>query len=61
MSSEIQNAALETAKRSIVLLKNDRQLLPLKKSAGNIAVIGPLAESRKDPLGSWYQLEIPMT
>jgi beta-glucosidase len=56
MSSEIQNAALETARRSIVLLKNENQLLPLMKTINKIAVIGPLAESRIDPLGSWYQM-----
>ncbi|HSR06586.1 MAG TPA: beta-glucosidase BglX [Bryobacteraceae bacterium] len=49
--------ALETAKRlaaeSIVLLKNDTHLLPLSKSEGNIAVIGPLADSPVDQMGTW--------
>ena len=49
--------ALETAKRlateSIVLLKNDTQLLPLSKLQGNIAVIGPLADSPVDQMGTW--------
>jgi beta-glucosidase len=36
-----------------VLLKNDRNLLPLDKSVRSIAVIGPLADSQKDMLGSW--------
>jgi beta-glucosidase len=35
------------------LLKNDRQILPLKKS-GTIALIGPLAENQKDLLGTWH-------
>lgn len=44
--------AREVATRSMVLLKNDKQILPLKKS-GTIAVIGPLGASRKDMLGTW--------
>jgi beta-glucosidase len=47
------------AKKSIVLLKNDRiagkkkPLLPLNKSQKNIAVIGVLANEKNSPLGSW--------
>ncbi len=44
--------AREIATRSMVLLKNDKQILPLKKS-GTIAVIGPLGSSRKDMIGTW--------
>jgi beta-glucosidase len=47
-----RNIARQVAQRSVVLLKNDNQLLPLKKS-GTIAVIGPLADSRADMLGTW--------
>jgi beta-glucosidase len=46
-------AARELAARSFVLLKNDRNVLPLDKSVRSIAVIGPLADSQKDMLGSW--------
>lgn len=42
----------ETASRSIVLLKNDSGVLPLKKS-GTIAVIGPLADDQRDMIGPW--------
>lgn len=45
-------AAREIAERSMVLLKNDKQILPLKK-AGTIAVIGPLGNSKKDMIGTW--------
>jgi len=45
-------AARDIAKRSIVLLKNETQLLPLKKQ-GTIAVIGPLANSQRDMIGNW--------
>ncbi len=46
-------AALDMAKKSIVLLKNQDQLLPLKKSQQKIAVIGALANDKNSPLGSW--------
>jgi beta-glucosidase len=46
-------AAREIAARSIVLLKNDRNVLPLDKAVRSIALIGPLADSRHDVLGSW--------
>lgn len=46
-------AAREIAGRSIVLLKNDRQTLPISKDAKSIAVIGPLADDQVDVLGSW--------
>lgn len=46
-------AVLDMAKKSIVLLKNDKNLLPLKKSGQKIALLGDLAESKNSPLGSW--------
>ncbi len=46
------DAARDIARKSIVLLKNENQLLPLKKS-GTIALIGPLADDKRDMLGSW--------
>jgi beta-glucosidase len=45
--------AREIAGRSMVLLKNDRDVLPLQKNVGSIAVIGPLADDRRAPLGWW--------
>ncbi|HLP64584.1 beta-glucosidase BglX [Flavobacterium sp.] len=44
--------ARKVAAESMVLLKNDNQLLPLKKS-GTIAVVGPLANSRENMGGTW--------
>lgn len=52
-SEEHVAGVLEMAKKSIVLLKNEQNLLPLKKSGLNIAVIGPLPEDKDSPLGSW--------
>ncbi len=43
----------EAGARSIVLLKNDGNLLPFKKNPGRIAVIGPFAEDRKNVVGTW--------
>ena len=44
---------LEMAKKSIVLLKNENQLLPLKKENQTIALIGALANDNNSPLGNW--------
>lgn len=52
LTPENVKAAREVAARSMVLLKNDKQILPLKKS-GTIAVIGPLGNSKGDMLGTW--------
>ena len=52
LTPENLKTAQEIATRSIVLLKNDNHILPLKKS-GTIAVIGPLGNSEKDVKGSW--------
>ena len=46
-------ASLDMAKKSIVLLKNEDQLLPLKKQGQKIALIGALASDKTSPLGSW--------
>lgn len=40
------------ARESLVLLKNRLDTLPLKKS-GTIAVVGALADSKRDMMGSW--------
>ena len=53
MSQANVSAAREIAARSIVLLKNDREALPLSKNLKSIAVIGPLADDQVDMLGSW--------
>ena len=53
LSSANLAAAREVAARSIVLLKNERKVLPLGKEVRSIAVIGALAENQADMLGSW--------
>ena len=52
MTPENLQIARKIAGRSMVLLKNDKKILPLKKS-GTIAVIGPLGNSKADMLGTW--------
>ena len=46
-------AARDAARKSIVLLKNDNDILPLATSGQRIAVIGPLADDKDNPLGNW--------
>ena len=46
-------AARDVARRSMVLLKNDDNTLPLADNVGSIALIGPLADSKADLIGSW--------
>lgn len=45
--------ALQLARESIVLLKNDGGLLPINSNVKSIAVIGPLADSKEDIIGGW--------
>jgi len=52
-ASDIRAGALDMAKKSIVLLKNDKAVLPLKKQGQTIALIGPLAADKNSPLGNW--------
>lgn len=52
--------ATQAARESIVLLKNENNLLPLKKEQ-SIVVIGPLASDKDSPLGSWRARVIPNT
>lgn len=45
--------ARDIARKSIVLLKNENQVLPLARNLGTIAVIGPLATDARSALGNW--------
>src|SRR5690606_13796281 len=48
-----RETARDIARKSIVLLKNENNLLPIKSSVKKIAVIGPLAEDKNSPIGNW--------
>ena len=50
---EQRNMAREAARRTMVLLKNEGDILPLKKDIGSIAVIGPNAASTRNLLGDY--------
>lgn len=52
LTAENRQFARKVATRSMVLLKNEDQLLPLKKE-GTIALIGPLANDKNNMLGTW--------
>ena len=51
--AEFLDIARRLARESLVLLKNTNSALPLNKSVGKVAVIGPLANSVVDQLGTW--------
>jgi len=46
--------ALESARKSIVLLKNENNILPFSKDIKRVAVIGPNADNREILLGNYY-------
>lgn len=52
LCSEYKDAAARMAQESMVLLKNDNSLLPLKKGM-TMAVIGPMVKDKENLLGSW--------
>ncbi|MGF1923263.1 MAG: beta-glucosidase BglX [Bacteroidia bacterium] len=48
-----QKVALAAAQKSIVLLKNANNTLPLQKGVKKVALIGPLVNAKRDQAGSW--------
>ncbi|CAF2475157.1 unnamed protein product [Rotaria sp. Silwood2] len=52
-TQENRLAAKDFARRSFVLLKNDKQILPLSRSNLTIALVGPLADDQRNLLGAW--------
>src|SRR5215218_5584352 len=53
LNAEHLRAAREVAARSLVLLKNERETLPVRKDVRTIAVVGPLADDPRAIIGSW--------
>ena len=53
VNQEQREAAKAAGTRTAVLLRNEGNLLPLAKTAKSIALIGPLADSKPDIMGSW--------
>ena len=58
-SAEHQDLALQVAREGIVLLKNEKNLLPLKKDLHSIAVIGPNADNGLNQLGDYSPQVVP--
>ncbi len=53
MTPDNLSFARKFASNSCVLLKNNNQTLPISPAIKSIAIIGPLADSKSDMLGSW--------
>ena len=58
-SQEHRELALQAAREGIVLLKNEKKILPLKKDIKTIAVIGPNANASINQLGDYFPHNIP--
>ena len=58
-TKESQELALQTEREGIVLLKNEKNLLPLKKDIKSIAVIGPNADAKVNQLGDYAPGKVP--
>lgn len=56
-----RDIARSMAQQSIVLLKNEKELLPITKNARTIALVGPLAgnDHRRDLVGTWAWVQKP--
>ncbi|MCX2742750.1 beta-glucosidase BglX [Mangrovivirga sp. M17] len=52
-NKEHRKLAHEAALKSIVLLKNENNLLPIKEKELSIGLIGPLMKDKDSPLGNW--------
>jgi beta-glucosidase len=53
LSAENLAAARKMAQESMVLIRNEKNLLPLDQGLKTIALIGPLADDKADQLGPW--------
>ncbi len=53
LSKELRDGSRDMAKRSIVMLENKNNLLPLSAKVGSVALIGELNDSKEDMNGFW--------
>lgn len=58
-ANEHRDLALQAAREGIVLLRNEKAILPLKKEIKSIAVIGPNADAGMDQLGDYSPHNVP--
>ncbi len=56
LKPEYKATALDMAQKSMVLLKNENNLLPLDPNGKHIALIGPLADDHHEILGTWHRI-----
>jgi beta-glucosidase len=56
LKPEYRQKALEVTQKSMVLLKNEGDLLPLDPEGKHIVLIGPLADDHHEILGCWYRI-----
>jgi len=56
LREEYRQTALEMARKSMVLLKNEDEVLPLRPDLRRVALIGPLADDHHHILGCWYRI-----
>ncbi len=56
LRDDFRATALEMAHQSMVLLKNEENVLPLSAETRKIALIGPLADDHHHILGCWYRI-----
>ncbi|MBF1577354.1 glycoside hydrolase family 3 N-terminal domain-containing protein, partial [Hoylesella shahii] len=59
MSDNVMALARKAAQRSIVLLQNKDNILPLKSNVKKVALVGPLAANQAELLGSWKAFGLP--
>lgn len=50
---EYRDTALDAARKSIVLLTNRNNVLPIKRAPRSVAILGPLANAQAEMLGPW--------
>jgi beta-glucosidase len=58
-SQQGQDLAIRAGREGIVLLKNQKNLLPLRKNLKSVAVIGPNADDRNNQLGDYSPKTVP--
>lgn len=59
LSAEHREVARDSVRRSVVLLKNEGDVLPISDKVASLAVIGPLADNQRDMLGTWAAIGKP--
>lgn len=53
MHPDFREAARDMGRKSVVLLKNENNILPLSENLSSVALVGPLMKSKKDMCGFW--------